>query len=124
MNEVRLQHPSSTTGKSYGVFTERQCRRSCEYRDDGLPSLWRISKTQRDSFLPSIATKAEPSKEKLQPSPRETYRKPMAASLKMHCQCPVSFTSLPSRVSSSLEKEANPYFSFKVILHTSFFFFF
>lgn len=49
-------------------------------------------------------------------SPTRGLRETVTASLKMHCRCQVSFTSLPSRVSSSSEKETKPCLSFKVTL--------
>lgn len=72
----------------------------------------------RESFLPSIATEAESWKETLHPSPWEACVKPVTASLKTYCGCQDSFTSLPSRVSSS-EQVTNPTASFEVTLHTS-----
>lgn len=124
MDEVGLQHPSFTDGKRYGLFMERHSRKRSEYTDDVMSSLRRGSKTRRESFLPSIATEAESPKEKLHPSPWEACVKPATASLKTHCHCQVSFTSLPSRVSSSPQKETKPHLSFKVTLHTNVFFFF
>lgn len=124
MDEVGLQHPSFRDGKRYGLFMERHSGRSPEYTDDALSSLWRGSKTHRERVSFPALPQRQSSKEKLHPSPQKAYVKPVIASLKTHCQCQVSFTSLPSRVSSSSQKETKLRLSFKVTLHTNVFLFF